>query len=150
METGREVYLDSDGLIVGIWSETGAVRQILRLGDAGVLRIGVSSRVVQDVEAVVREAAPEALADAAVLLDRAGVEVLEDAPEAVVDALRPALSFDADAAVLGCAVHHGFDWFLTYDWTDYLNNDDLDGRVDSRIAPPGAFLEAFTESLLRG
>lgn len=147
--TDRDVFLDSDGLIVGIWSETGAMRQILRLGEAEVLQLGVSSRVVEDVEGVVRALAPEALADTAVLLDRAGVEVLEEAPDDAVDPLRSTLTFDADAEVLACAAHHGAAWFLTYDWTDYLNNEELAGMEEPRIAAPGDFLATFTESLLR-
>lgn len=149
MAVPPEVFLDSDGVIVGMWSETGAMRQVLRLGEAGVVRLAISSRVLEDLEELIRDRAPEALADTAVLLDRAGVEVLEDPPEDVVDELRSVLTFESDARVLGSALHAGMEWFLTYDWTDYLNNDELQDTVDVRVAPPGDLLREFTDALLK-
>jgi len=148
MAAPPEAFADSDALIVGLWSDTGAMRQILRLGEAGVVRLVTAPRVLREVEDVVREAAPEALADVAVLLNRARVEVLEPASAAAVEALDSRLEFESDAEVLGCAIDHDLDWYLTYDWTDYLNNDELRRSVRPRIAPPGEFLADFTASLL--
>ncbi len=109
--TEPRVCLDTSALFVGIWSETGGSRQVLRLGEADVIRLYVGDVVLTELESTLDEKAPDALGDLAVLLDRTGVEIVEDPSNETITRINQYLSYKPDVRVLACAVEADVDWF---------------------------------------
>ena len=61
---------------------------ILKLGEAGAIRLLVSPQVLEEIEGALRRKAPELLSLLALLLDRSGVEVTPaPSPQVVQDSL---------------------------------------------------------------
>lgn len=53
------VFLDTSALFAGIWSAEGGARMILKLGEAGAIRLLVSPQVLAEAESALRRKAPE-------------------------------------------------------------------------------------------
>lgn len=139
--------MDTSALFAGIWSDTGGSRQILRLGEADVIRLSVGERVLDELESTLRDKAQDTLGDLTVLLDRTGIEVLDSPPKSTVRTINEHLEYRPDAEVLATAVAGEVDWFITYDRSDFLDNDPIQQTVDLRLGTAGDFLEVFKEEL---
>jgi predicted nucleic acid-binding protein len=119
---------------------------ILRLGEAGAVRLLVSSWVLEELEAVVRRKVPEGLSLMALVLDRARVEVVA-APSADWVERSQALTLHAgDAQVLAAAWQAGVDYFITLDREHLLENEALESAVPFEVGTPGDFLAWFRSS----
>lgn len=144
------VFLDTSALFAAIWSESGGGRMILRLGEAGVVQIVVSSQVLAEIESVLRRKNPDALANLAVLLDRAQVFVNPEAPDDDLLASCLALArHPGDAQVLADACQAGVDFFATLDREHFLGNADLRDAVPFEVGTAGDFL-AWVQDKIRG
>jgi predicted nucleic acid-binding protein len=55
------VYLDTSTLFAAIWSAEGSGRMILKLGEAGVIDLKVSSQVLTELEKTILNKAPHLL-----------------------------------------------------------------------------------------
>jgi len=142
-----EVFLDTSALFAGIWSKEGGGREILRLGEAGVLQVRVSPHILNELEDVLRRKAPEMLGSLALLLDRVGVDVVPDPPAAAVARCARLTGYLADARVLAAAWEAGPDYFTTLDREHFLENTVLRDRLPFPLGTPGDLLSWFRSEL---
>ena len=71
--TVERVFLDTSALFAAVLSETGGARQLLKLGEAGVIALWVGPTVLAEIDAVLARKSPASKTRLALLLDRAGV-----------------------------------------------------------------------------
>ncbi len=145
--TEPRVFLDTSALFAGIWSETGGSGQVLRLGEAGVIQLCVGEQVLDELESTLEDKAPEALGELTVLLDRSGIDIVDEPTSERITQLNQYLSYKPDARVLACAVENEVDWFLTYDQSDFLDNERLKEQIPCEIGTAGDFVEEFKGTL---
>ncbi len=142
-----KVFLDSSALFAGIWSTEGGARMILKLGEAGAIRLLVSSQVLAEAEGALRRKAPDALGLLALLLDRSCAEVVPLPTTEVVERLQRITNHRGDAQVLAAAWSATADYFVTLDREHFLNNPVLKGAVPFPVGTPGDFLAWYRERL---
>jgi predicted nucleic acid-binding protein len=111
-----KLFLDSSALIAAALSprEDSPGRQILLLGQAGIVDLRTSREVLSDIERLLRRRNPDALARFVVLLDAADVAMVPG------------------ARVLAAAVECDADLFVTHDVEHFLQNP-LIGSPDTRL-----------------
>jgi predicted nucleic acid-binding protein len=142
------VFLDTSALFAGIWSAEGGGRMILKLGEAGAIRLLVSPKVLEEVESVLRRKAPDDLGLLALLLARSGVEVVPSpTPKAVQDS-HALIGHPGDAQVLAAAWVVEVDYFVTLDRRHFLDNPVLIDAVPFPVGTPGDFLAWYREQLV--
>jgi predicted nucleic acid-binding protein len=127
-------------MFAGIWSAEGGARMILKLGEAGAVRVLVSPQVLTELEQTFRRKAPDLMASLALLLDRSRVET---APAPLPDAVQGCLSLTgylADAVVLAAANSSAVDYFVTLDREHFLHNDKLKDSMPFPLGTSGDFL----------
>jgi predicted nucleic acid-binding protein len=147
MPRPTKVFLDASALVAGIWSAEGGARMILKLGEATVIELTVSRQVLTETENALRRKKPEALALAAVLIDRARAAIVpEPTPESVQRSL-VLTSHTGDAQVLAAAWDAGVDYFVTLDRAHFLDNPALAGAVPFPVGTPGDFLGWYRDQL---
>ena len=120
---------------------------LLRLGEAGAVKLLVCSRVLEELEGALRRKAPAVLGMLAVLLDRSGLEVVS-APGP--DTLQYALALtghQGDAGVLAAALDCGTDYLVTLDRKHFLDNQPLKEAVPFPVGTPGDFLAWYREKI---
>jgi len=140
-------FLDTNALFAGVWSAEGGARMILKLGEAGAVRLLLSPQVLAEIEGALCRKAPGSLGLLALLLDRAGVEVVPSpAPEAVSQS-RALTGHQGDAIVLAAAQSSGADYFVTLDRAHFLDNPALKSAVPFPIGTPGDFLAWYRERI---
>ncbi|MFB0546830.1 MAG: putative toxin-antitoxin system toxin component, PIN family [Anaerolineae bacterium] len=141
------VFLDTSALFAGIWSAEGGGRMILKLGEAGAIRLLVSPQVLDEIESALRRKAPDMLGLLALLLDRSGVEVVSSPiPEAVQDS-QALTDHPGDVQVLAAAWGAGADYFVTLDRKHFLDNLALRDAVPFPVGTPGDFLAWYQGQL---
>lgn len=141
------VFLDTSALFAGIWSAKGGGRMILKLGEAGAIRLLVSPQVLDEIESALRHKAPDMLGLLALLLDRSGIEVVPSPmPEAVQDS-QTLTGHLGDARVLAAAWATRADYFVTLDRRHFLNNPALKDAVPFPVGTPGDFLAWYRGQL---
>lgn len=133
-------FLDTSALFAGVWSSEGGARMILRLGEAGAIRIAISPRVLAEVEGVLRRKAPEALGALALILDRSQGEVVPEAPSDRVNDCYALTGHAGDAEIIAAAWQAAVDYFVTLDREHFLNNAAVRGAVPFPLGTPGDFL----------
>ena len=134
------VFLDTSALFAGIWSAEGGARMILKLGEAGAIRLLVSPQVLDEIEGALRRKAPDMLGLLALLLDRSRIEVVPSPmPEAVGDS-QALTGYLGDARVLAAAWAAGADYLVTLDRKHFLDNPALREGVPFPVGTPGDFL----------
>ena len=143
-------FLDTSALFAGIWSVEGGARMILKLAEAGAIRLLVSSQVLSEIEGTLRRKAPDLLGMLALLLDRSGVETVPSpAPEAVQES-QALTGHSGDARVLAAAWAAGVDYFVTLDRKHFLDSPGLKGAVPFPIGTPGDFLIWYRGQFVAG
>ncbi|MBC7264810.1 MAG: type II toxin-antitoxin system VapC family toxin [Chloroflexi bacterium] len=142
-----KVFLDSSALFAGIWSVEGGARMILKLGEAGAIRLLVSPQVLAEAEGALRRKAPDALGLLAMLLDRSRAEIVPLPTAEVVERFQPITNHRGDAQVLAAAWSAAADYFVTLDREHFLNNPVLKGAVSFPVGTPGDFLAWYRERL---
>jgi predicted nucleic acid-binding protein len=140
------VFLDTSVLFAAVLSATGGSRLILKLAEAGVVRLWVGEWVLQEADGVLARKAPESKALFALLLDRAGVKV-GPAPDASArKQAEMAVDYEPDARVLAEALAAGVDYFVTLDRQHFLNT--LSERsLPFSAGTPGDFLAWLRERM---
>jgi predicted nucleic acid-binding protein len=138
-ETSRplRIFLDTSALFAGVWSETGGARMLLRLGEAGTLRLLASSQVLQEIETVVRRKAPDLLPLVAMLLDRCSFEIVIIKNPPHLDDCQKVTGHLADGRVIAEAWIAQADFFVTLDRQHFLDNSALELLVPFPIGTPG-------------
>lgn len=133
-------FLDTSALFAVIWSAEGGARMILKLGEAGAIRLLVSPRVLSEIESTLRRKAPDLLGMLALLLDRSSVEVVPSPAAETVQESLALIEHSGDAQVFAAAWAAGVEYFVTLDWKHFLDNPGLKGAVPFLIGTPGDFL----------
>jgi predicted nucleic acid-binding protein len=147
MPTRVSVFLDTSALFAGVWSSEGGGRMILKLGEAGAIRLLVSPQVLEEIEGALRRKAPELLGLLALLLDRSGVEVTPPPPPQAVQNSLALTGHAGDAQVLAAAWSTGVDFFATLDREHFLDNPVLREKIPFPVGSPGDFLAWYRGSL---
>jgi len=142
-----KVFLDTRALFAGIWSSEGGGRMVLKLGEAGAVRLLVSPQVLGELEGALRRKAPQAMGALALILDRSRVEMTDPPPkEAVRDALT-LIDHLGDARILAAGIVAGADYLITFDKQHFLENPAVKGAMPFPIGTPGDFLAWYREQL---
>ncbi len=147
MPPATRAFLDTSALVAAIWSEEGGGRMVLRLGEAGVVRIVVSRQVLAEIERTLRSRAPHALATLAVLLDQLRVEVAPEPGREVLATCQALVGHRGDAMILAAAIAAPPDYFVTPDRERFLDNAKLRQAVPFVVGTPGDFLAWFRNRL---
>nr|WP_309689834.1 PIN domain-containing protein [Armatimonas sp.] len=129
-----KLFLDSSAVIAAALSsrEDSPGRQLLLLGEAGVVDLRISREVLSDLERLLRKRNPSALARFVVLLDAADVATVPDPSPETVERCVELTGYLPDARVLAAAVECDADLFVTHDTEHFLQNP-LIGPPDTRL-----------------
>jgi predicted nucleic acid-binding protein len=73
--TNRRIFLDASVLFAAVLSETGGSRQLLKLGEAGVIAFWIGPSVLAEMDAVSTRKSPGSKSGLAILLDRARIHI---------------------------------------------------------------------------
>ena len=141
-------FLDTSALFASIWSVEGGARMILKLGEAGAIRLLVSSQVLSEIEGTLRRKAPDLLGMLTLLLDRSGVETVPSPGMGAVQESQALTGHPGDAWVLAAAWAAGVDYFVTLDRKHFLDNPGLKEAVPFPIGTPGDFLTWYRGQLV--
>lgn len=139
MEVRRwRVFVDTSALIAGVVPPTGAAREVLRLGEAGLVELVLSRQVLTEADRVLDRKLPGLLDEYRVLLRRLAPDVVEDpSPRAVRDAAR--VIDRTDAPILAAARSAGVDYLVTWNTRDFVT-EAVRTWVTFVVATPGDFL----------
>ena len=143
-------FLDTSALFASIWSAGGGARMILKLGEAGAIRLLVSPRVLSEIESTLRRKAPDLLGMLALLLDRSSVEVVPSPAPEVVQESQALTGHPGDERVLAAAWAAGVDYFVTLDRKHFLDNPGLKEAVPFSIGTAGHFLTWYRGRFVGG
>lgn len=142
-EKPPKVFLDTSALFAGIWSESGGGRQILKLGEAGVIQLYCTGQVLSELEDAFREKAPDSLGKLALLIDASRIEMVGTIPARILKDVSQFVEYLPDAEILAGAVFANVDFFVTLDKKHFLSNKRLKNMPPVRIGSPGDFLVWF-------
>ena len=113
----KRIFLDTSALFSAVLSETGGARQLLKLGEAGIITLWVGPTVLAEMDAVVNRKSPDSKGILALLLDRAGVQI-GTLPEPTDQArARAAVAYAPDAGVVAEA-----DYLVSLDHQHLVGN----------------------------
>lgn len=149
MATRIPIFLDTSAIVAGIWSDRGGGRMLLRLGEAGAIELVTSRLAIQELEALLREKAPEALGPLALLLDRADLLVVDEASAEAVASAHKLVAHPAGAQVLAAAGESGVEYFVTLDREHILDNAPLAREAMFLIGTPRECVEWLRRRLRR-
>ena len=121
---------------------------ILRLGEAGAIRLLVSSQVLDEIEGALRRKAPDMLGLLALLLDRGRVEVVSSPAPQTVQHSQALRGHPGDARVLAAAWAAGVDYLVTLDRKHFPGNPALEDAAPFPVGTPGGFLAWYRERLV--
>ena len=142
------VYLDTSVLFAGIWSTKGGARLILKLGEAEVIQLLVSSQVLTEIENALRSKAPDLLGALALILDRSNIVVVKSPLPETLQQIQAFLYHQGDTQVLAAAWDSGADYFVTLDRKHFIDNHSLKSAMPFPIGTPGDFLSWYRPKLL--
>jgi predicted nucleic acid-binding protein len=148
MPARAKVFLDTSALFAGIWSAEGGARMILKLGEAGAIRLWVSSQVLREIEEVLRRKAPAALGTLAVLLHQSNIEVTPAPTAELIQQSERLTGHAGDAQVLAAAWLAEADYLVTLDRAHFLDNLTLRQAMSFPLGTPGDFLAWYREKLV--
>jgi predicted nucleic acid-binding protein len=143
------IFLDTSALFAAVVSTTGGSREILRLGEAGLLRVTLGPMVLSELDSVLNRKSPRSRAYIALLLDRSGVWT---GPEASLNDLERAkgiVRYRPDAQIIAEALAAQSDYLVTYDREHMLENP-LVNQLPFPAGTAGDFLGWFREYWLKG
>ena len=131
------LFLDTNALFAGIWSAEGGGRMLLRLGEAGAVKLLVSAQVLREIEEVIRRKATQHLPTLALLLDRSQTEVVTPARVDIMEFCQTLVPHPGDARILSDAWLSSADYLVTLDRAHFLNAPGLAGQVPFVMGTPG-------------
>lgn len=143
----RRIFVDTNVLIAGADSTSGASNAILRLAEVGLLQLVVSRQVLDEAERNLRQKLPRALPNFTAQMARLSLEIL---PDPTPDEVQPwtAVIHPSDAPILCAAVKAGVDRFLT------LNTRHFTSAVAAysglRIQTPAQLMDELRELITQG
>lgn len=140
------VFLDTSVLFAAVLSETGGARLILKLGEAGVLRLVVGPKVLREADSVLTRKAPKSRALFALLLDQAGVETGPIPDTGTSKRAEQVVDYVPDARILAEALAARADYFVTFDQQHFIDNPYVQD-LPFFVGTPGEFLAWLRERL---
>lgn len=147
MSLEAKVFLDTSVLFAAVYSATGGARLILKLGEAGAVSLWVGPWVLKKAEAVLDRKSPESKGYFALLLDRSGVQVGEEANEPALRQACSVIEYLPDAQVVAEALVLGVDYFVSFD-RQHLVGSPRAGELPFPIGTAGDFLAWYRERLM--
>ena len=141
------MFLDTSVLFSGIWSEVGGTRLILKLGESEALKIVIGSRVLEEIDEVLRVKYPAVIKDLVLLLDRCRVEVSTRLDNAILIQCESLTIHKGDARVLAESWCAGVDYFTTHDKIHLSKNQRVVTSVPFPVGSPGDFLAWYRKRL---
>ncbi len=148
MDDRPRIFLDTSALFAGVLSEIGGSRLILKLGEAGVVRLSIGPRVLEEADRVFARKAPEAKAFFAIWLDVALVEVGKHPSKEMLTLAHRIVSYSPDAHVLAEALAISSDYFVTLDRKHFKMRALSEAPI--LIGTPGDCLAWLRERLVLG
>ena len=148
MVADLRVFLDTSVLFAAAHSEGGGARVILELGEAGAISLWVGPWVLREAEAVLERKSPRSKARFALLLDRAQVQVGQEASPGALGQAQSVIDYLPDAQVVAEAVMIGVDYFVSFDRKHLVGNP----RIEELLFPVGTagdFLAWYRERLTK-
>lgn len=135
------VFLDTSALIAGIASGRGAAREVLRLGEAGVIKIYLSEQVLTEADRVFSAKFPALLGEFRKFLKNLEPVLVDDPTRAEVSSIEGWINAD-DAPILAAAIKSGADCLITWD-RKHFQSRKVTENVQFPIFTPGEFLENY-------
>ena len=137
MNPDPRIFLDGSALIPGVWSLSGGGRELLRLGESGVINLCVSSQVLTEVEAVLRRKAPDLVGETVLLLERCQVQVVGSPDREMIVRCTDLTGHTGDGRILADACSAEPDHFVTFDRKHLLGNQAIAEQMSFPIGTPG-------------
>ena len=137
------VFLDTNVLIAGLVSPTGASAAIRDLGEAEELRVVISRQVLVEADRVLLKKFPRLIERYRLFIKNVSPELAEDpSPKAIREA--EAVINPDDAPILAAAKEEGVDYLVTLNTKPFLTPK-ARAFFAKPILTPGEFLGAFRE-----
>ena len=145
---GVKVFLDSNVIISGIFSDKGAPRVILDLLCLGLpMLTGATGKYnIIEIERNLTKKMPEALPVYRKYLPLLNLEVVPLPSPGEISKLSGLIS-DKDVPVLASAISGNVDFLVTGDKKDFVK---LKGKYSFRILTPAEFLDVIVAEVLKG
>jgi len=124
-------------------------REILRLGEAGLLRVTLGPMVLHELDSVLGRKSPESRSYVAMLLDRSRVWIGPAGSADDLDKAQAVVRVQPDAEILAEALAAQSDYLVTYDREHFLGNARID-QLPFPLGTAGDFLTWFREHGLPG
>jgi predicted nucleic acid-binding protein len=143
--TQYRVFFDTSVYIAALLSPEGAAGELIRLAEAGAIRMIVSQEVIIEADRVLVEKFPDLVQESRKLWKHLGPEV---APEPQPSQIKPFLQKlpKADASILCSAQLAGVSVFVTWNTRDFMKHN-VSSLVDFPIVVPAACLTLFRKWL---
>lgn len=143
----RRIFVDTNVLIAGADSTSGASNAVLRLAEVGLFRLVVSRQVLDEAERNLRQKLPRTLPNFAAQMARLSLEIL---PDPAPDDVRPwtAVIHPSDAPILCVAVKAGVDRFLTLNTRHFTPT--VAAQSGLRIQTPAQFMDELRRLITQG
>jgi predicted nucleic acid-binding protein len=146
MASEVRVFLDTSALFAAVLSEKGGSRLILKLGEAGAVRLWVGPRVLQEADAVLARKAVENKVLFALLLDRAKVCVGPEPDDTALALARTVVDYPPDAHIVAEALAAHAEYLVSLDRKHLVGNPRAP-ESPFPIGTPGDFLAWFRAHL---
>lgn len=128
------VFFDSDVIIAGSFSKTGASHILLQLAEVGIIQGYISEQVVQECTRNIRKKLPEALPAFQSILDESFLAVVVPVDRTLEKARGQA--DDKDVPILAAALEARADVLVTFNTKDYFPHES-----PPKILSPGDLLK---------
>lgn len=130
------VTLDTSALFAALLSASGGARQLLRLGEAGLIQLVVGPRVLAELDGVITRKAPDLRPTVAVLLDAAACETGPIASPTHLAVVSQVLAYGPDAQILADALAANSDYLVSLDREHLVGQPSL-SLLPITIGTPG-------------
>lgn len=134
-----KVFLDASMLFSAAYSQTGASREIIRLGIQGEIQLLISDLVCKEAYVNLQNKAPEAVQKLSEFLRHVPFEVVKPSKEEVLAAMK--YTEFKDAPVVAAAKHAGVDYLISLDRAHLVGITAVEEGSGISILLPGEFLE---------
>ena len=123
---------------------------LLRLGEAELVGLLVSSQVLSEIEAVIRRKAIHTLPLLAVLIDASRITVVPPPPAELFTLCQELIPHPGDARILADAWSSAADYLVTLDKAHFLSLPGLSRRLPFPLGTPGDCLAWYRAKLQEG
>lgn len=141
------VFLDTSVLFAAMYSETGGARLILKLGEAGAIRLWVGPWVLREAESVIERKSPKSKAYFALLLDRSNVTIGKSGEGEPLERALAVVDYLPDAQVVAEALAVGVDYLVSFDREHLVGHPGVE-KLPFPIGTAGDFLAWYRGRLV--